>query len=229
MGKKEKILELIMENDGLTYNKIIDKYNEKYDNPTEPDTIKRKSGYVYLKRLKDDDLIENEKGINVLYKPTQKALTDNPDKVDSKYQKIVIRLLDGKNISEEEYAYITRDNWKKKKRYWKKANFKAKKKNINNRKGIKKVKIDSNSSFVGMRNISHTPTTNVTKDNTIDICPMCNKRTKKNLDSIQENGMNKDEIIQWFSTFINRNKDNFTLDWLRGQKLTFESIYEMRK
>ena len=110
MGKKEKILELIMENDGLTYNKIIDKYNEKYDNPTEPDTIKRKSGYVYLKRLKDDDLIENEKGINVLYKPTQKALTDNPDKVDSKYQKIVIRLLDGKNISEEEYAYITRDN-----------------------------------------------------------------------------------------------------------------------
>ncbi len=41
--------------------------------------------------------------------------------------------------------------------------------------------------------------------------------------------MNKDEIIQWFSLFININKDNFTLDWFRGQKLTFESIYEMRK
>ncbi len=37
--------------------------------------------------------------------------------------------------------------------------------------------------------------------------------------------MNKDEIIQWFTTFIN----NFTLDWFRGQKLTFESIHEMRK
>jgi hypothetical protein len=41
--------------------------------------------------------------------------------------------------------------------------------------------------------------------------------------------MNKDEIIQWFTTFINKNKDKFTLDWLREQKLTFESIYEMRK
>ena len=41
--------------------------------------------------------------------------------------------------------------------------------------------------------------------------------------------MNKDEIIQWFTTFINSNKENFTLEWLRGQKLTFESICEMRK
>jgi len=48
-----------------------------------------------------------------------------------------------------------------------------------------------------MRNISHTPTTNVTKDNTIDICPMCNKRTK----ITQDKSMNKDEIIQWFSKF----------------------------
>jgi len=99
------------------------------------------------------------------------------------------------------------------------------KKKISTIEGIKKVKIDSNSSFDGMRNISHIPTTNVTKDNTIDICPMCNKRTK----ITQDKSMNKDEIIQWFSIFINRKKDNFTLDWLRGQKLTFESIYEMRK
>ena len=41
--------------------------------------------------------------------------------------------------------------------------------------------------------------------------------------------MNKDEIIQGFTTFINRNKDNFTLDWLRGHNLTFESTYKMRK
>ena len=92
-------------------------------------------------------------------------------------------------------------------------------------KDIKQEKKAQISSFVGMRNISHTPTTNVTKDNTIDICPMCNKRTK----ITQDKSMNKDEIIQWFSIFINRKKDNFTLDWLRGQKLTFESIYEMRK
>ena len=25
------------------------------------------------------------------------------------------------------------------------------------------------------------------------------------------------------------NKNNFTLDWLRGEKLTFESVNEMRK
>jgi len=54
---------------------------------------------------------------------------------------------------------------------------------------------------------------------------MCSKRIK----ITQDKSMNKDEIIQWFSLFINRNKDNFTLDWLRGQKLTFESSYEMRK
>jgi len=57
------------------------------------------------------------------------------------------------------------------------------------------------------------------------MCPICNKKYK----ITQDKNMNKDEIIQWFTTFINRNKDNFTLDWLRGQKLTFESIYEMRK
>jgi len=106
MGKKERILDLIKENDGLTYATLERKYNEKFG----ANKFNTNTGYVFLKRLKKAGLIENEKGINVLYKPTQKALTDNPDKVDSKYQKIVIRLLDGKNISEEEYAYITRDN-----------------------------------------------------------------------------------------------------------------------
>jgi len=57
------------------------------------------------------------------------------------------------------------------------------------------------------------------------MCPICNKKYK----ITQDKNMNKDEIIQWFTTFINRNKDNFTLDWLRGQKLTFEGIFEMRK
>ncbi len=41
--------------------------------------------------------------------------------------------------------------------------------------------------------------------------------------------MNKDTIIDWFKKYIAENEQRFTLDWLRGQKLTFESIYEMRK
>jgi len=77
------------------------------------------------------------------------------------------------------------------------------------------------SSFVGQNNKQSNPT--ILKTN--NICPKCNRRIK----IAQDKSMNKDEIIQWFTTFINRNEDNFTLDWLRGQKLTFESIYEMRK
>jgi len=67
--------------------------------------------------------------------------------------------------------------------------------------------------------------THPTIPKTINISPKCNKRSK----IAQDKSMNKDEIIQWFTTFINRYKDNFTLDWLRGKKLTFESICEMRK
>ncbi|MFX0039787.1 MAG: hypothetical protein ACFFCY_03700 [Promethearchaeota archaeon] len=59
----------------------------------------------------------------------------------------------------------------------------------------------------------------------INICPKCNKRSKIN----QEKNMNKDEIVHWFTIFINRNKDHLILDWLRGQKLPFEVIYGMRK
>ena len=79
----------------------------------------------------------------------------------------------------------------------------------------------SKSNFVGQNNKQSNPT--IPKTN--NICPKCNKRSK----ITQDKSMNKDEIIQWFTTFINRKKDSFTLDWLRGQKLTFESIYEMRK
>lgn len=41
--------------------------------------------------------------------------------------------------------------------------------------------------------------------------------------------MNKNEIIDWFTKYLVENKEHFTLDWLRGQKLSFESVYEMRK
>ena len=89
-----------------------------------------------------------------------------------------------------------------------------------------KMKSESQiSSFVGMRNISHTPTTDITEDITIEICPSCNKRYK----ITQDKSMNKDSIIDWFIKYLTKNKQNFTLDWLRGQKLTFESVNEMRK
>jgi len=59
----------------------------------------------------------------------------------------------------------------------------------------------------------------------ITICPTCNKRHK----ITQDKDMDRNEIVDWFTNFVNENKDNFTLDWLRGQKLTFESVNEMRK
>ena len=104
MGKKEKILELIKENDGLTYNKIISKYNEKYDPDDEKhDTLKEKSGYSYLKRIKKDGLIENDKGINVLYKPTAKALTDNPVNIEKTTDNLVLLMIEAE-IESKEYG-----------------------------------------------------------------------------------------------------------------------------
>ena len=92
-------------------------------------------------------------------------------------------------------------------------------------KDIKEEEIDSNSSFVGMKKISHTPTTTIIENNNIDICPTCNKKYK----ITQDKSMNKDSIVDWFTKYLTENKQNFTLDWLRGQKLTFESVKEMRK
>jgi len=53
-------------------------------------------------------------------------------KILKKTKKIVNDLLDGKNISEEEYAYITRDNWEKKERSLRASN--SRKKSPTNRK-----------------------------------------------------------------------------------------------
>ena len=41
--------------------------------------------------------------------------------------------------------------------------------------------------------------------------------------------MDRDGLVEWFKQFKTENKDNFPVDWLRGQKLTFESVNEMRK
>jgi len=56
-------------------------------------------------------------------------------------------------------------------------------------------------------------------------CPTCNKRRK----IAGEKKMSKNGMIQWFQNFLIENKENLPLDWLRGQKLTFESVNEMRK
>jgi len=57
------------------------------------------------------------------------------------------------------------------------------------------------------------------------ICPTCNKIEK----ITGEKEMNRNEMVQWFRRFLIENKENLPLDWLRGQKLSFESVNEMRK
>lgn len=52
------------------------------------------------------------------------------------------------------------------------------------------------------------------------------KPTKKILG---DKDLNKNEIVDYITDYVKKNKDTFTLDWLRGQKLTFESVFEMRK
>ena len=96
-------------------------------------------------------------------------------------------------------------------------------KNIGN--NIKEEAFISKSNFVGMKNKSNTPTTDITEDNTIEICPTCNKRYQITQDKFK----NKDTVIDWFIKYLTENEQNFTLDWLKGQKLTFESVNEMRK
>lgn len=56
-----------------------------------------------------------------------------------------------------------------------------------------------------MRNISHTPTTDITEDNIIDICLTCNKRYK----ITQDKSTNKDTIIDWFTKYLTENEQNF--------------------
>ena len=57
------------------------------------------------------------------------------------------------------------------------------------------------------------------------ICPECKRRLK----ITGEKEMNKDQMIEWFKNYISENKENYTADWLRGIKLTFESVCEIRK
>ena len=53
------------------------------------------------------------------------------------------------------------------------------------------------------------------------------KKTSKKI--VGDKILNKNQMIHWFKEYIEENQNSFTLDWLRGQKLTFESVNEMRK
>ena len=64
-----------------------------------------------------------------------------------------------------------------------------------------------------------------TKPEKFKICPTCNKR--KSIKGEKE--MNKDELIQWFQNFVSENETTLPLDWLRGVKLSFECVNEIRK
>lgn len=46
---------------------------------------------------------------------------------------------------------------------------------------------------------------------------------------VGDKNMNKEEIINWISEFIKKNEKQYTLDFLRGQKLIYKTINEMRK
>ncbi len=58
-----------------------------------------------------------------------------------------------------------------------------------------------------------------------EVCHNCDKR----LFISQDKEMTKNGIVLWLKKFIEHNKNKITLDFLRSQKLIFESIVEMRK
>ena len=82
MGVKEKILKLIVENDGLSYANVSKKYKEQYN--TE---LNKKSGYKFLQRLKNDKMIisESQKGTKIkhyIYKATVKGKSYQPNDLE---------------------------------------------------------------------------------------------------------------------------------------------------
>ena len=90
MGVKEKILTLIVENDGLSYANISKKYKEQYNAE-----LNKNSGYKFLQRLKDDKMIISEsqtekdtKTKQYIYKATAKGKSYQPN--DHEYLKDLI-------------------------------------------------------------------------------------------------------------------------------------------
>ena len=56
-------------------------------------------------------------------------------------------------------------------------------------------------------------------------CPTCNRK----YNVAGEIELNKAETTDWIVNCLKEKNDAFTLDFLRGQKLVYESIAEMRK
>jgi hypothetical protein len=65
----------------------------------------------------------------------------------------------------------------------------------------------------------------IKKESKKDYCDLCGKKHK----ITQDKKMKKKETIDWFINFMKKNGDNFTLDYLRGKKMEFEAVNEMRK
>jgi len=107
MGITERIIEVLKDFEvGLTYKNLLEQYKKNYHEEL-------LWGYEHIKRLRNKNIVEsfkaqNTKGKALTYRLI--ATKELKDIGDNKYKKIVMDLLDGKNISEEEYAYITRDN-----------------------------------------------------------------------------------------------------------------------
>lgn len=73
MGVKDNILKIIKKIDGISYNDIRTKLERDYKQ-----TFTKKSGYVFIKRLKDEGLITSNFGFingkkHYTYKSTLKA------------------------------------------------------------------------------------------------------------------------------------------------------------
>ena len=55
------------------------------------------------------------------------------------------------------------------------------------------------------------------------------KKSKKPKKILGDKDLNRKQMIPYLQDYLKENQANFTLDWLRGMKLTFESVNEMRK
>ncbi len=55
------------------------------------------------------------------------------------------------------------------------------------------------------------------------------KPAKKPKRIVGDKEFKKKQMSNYLAKYILENQDNFTLDWLRGQKLTYECVNEMRK
>lgn len=96
LGIKEKILELLVENDGLSFIGILDKYKEKYDV-----NLNESSGYKFLQRLRDNNMIITE---NHYYKPTVKGKnyqTDDLEFLKNLFEREVVEIRGSKLIKED--------------------------------------------------------------------------------------------------------------------------------